>query len=58
MTLSFKTINNYQRYMPELKITTHSKMKKFTDMDSSKLYGKKRKKMCEGVLHIIPRTEV
>ena len=30
--------------MPELKITTHSKMKKFTDMDSSKLYGKKRKK--------------
>ena len=44
MTLSFKTVNNYQRYMPELKITTHSKTKKFTDMDSSKLYGKKKEK--------------
>ena len=45
--------------MPALKITTHSKTKKFTDMDSFKLYGKKKeKKMCEGVLHIIPRTEV
>ena len=39
--------------MPELKITTHSKTKKFTDMDSSKLYGKKkRKKKCVRVFSI------
>lgn len=44
--------------MPELRITTHSKTKKFTDMDSSQLYEKKKKKMCEVVLHITPRTEV
>lgn len=56
MTLSFKTVNNYRRCMPEMRITTHSKMKRFTDMDSSKWYEKK--KMCEGVLHITPRTEV
>ena len=36
MTVSFKTVNNYWRYMPEMRITTHSKMKRFTDMDSSK----------------------
>lgn len=28
--------------MPEMRITTHSKMKRFTDMDSSKWYEKKK----------------
>lgn len=43
MTLSFKTVNNYRRCMPEMGITTHSKIKRFTDMDSSKWYEKKKK---------------